>query len=57
MQLTQNLHLFDTRIDFPSLWVAARDGMATKSSAGQVERVSELSGAVSNVSQWLLRCQ
>lgn len=57
MWLTQNLHLLDTSIDFPSLWVAVMDGVATKSSAGQVERVSELGGAVSNVSQWLLRCQ
>lgn len=57
MWLTQNLHLLDTSIDFLSLWVAVMDGVAAKSSAGQVERVSKLSGAVSNVSQWLLGCQ
>lgn len=55
--LTQNLHSLDTSIDFPSLWAAVMDGAAAKSSAGQVGRVSELSGAISNVSQWLLRCQ
>lgn len=57
MRLTQNLHLLDTSTDFPSLWVAVMDGVATKSSAGQVERVSKLSGAISDVSQWLLGCQ
>lgn len=57
MRLTQNLHLLGTGIDFLSLWVAVMDGVATKSSAGQVEGVSKLSGAVSDVSQWLLRCQ
>lgn len=57
MWLTQNLHLLDTSIDFLSLWVAVMDGVATKSSAGQVVRVSKLRGAVSNVSQWLLRRQ
>lgn len=57
MCLTQNLHLLDTSIDFLSFWVAVMDGVAMKGSAGQVVRVSKLSGAVSNVSQWLLRCQ
>lgn len=56
-RLTQNLHLLDTSIDFLSLWVAVMDRVATKSSAGQVDRVSELSGAGSDVSQWLLRCR
>lgn len=56
MWLTQNLHLLDTSIDFPSLWEAIMDGVATESSAGQAESVSELRGEVLNVSQWLLRC-
>lgn len=56
MWLTQNLHLLDTSIDFLSLWVAVMDGVATESSAGQAESVTELRGAVLNVSQWLLRC-
>lgn len=35
---------------------AIMDGVATESSAGQAESVSELRGEVLNVMQWLLRC-
>lgn len=42
MWLTQNLHFLDTSIDFPSLWIAVMDGVAMKSSAGQVVRVTSV---------------
>lgn len=42
MWLTQNLHFLDTSIDFLSLRIAVMDGVAMKSSAGQVVRVTSV---------------